>query len=530
MNKIYFSSFTGTDDRIRFIAAMEYMKEHPGTTLVVEPGVYNITSERAKWAQESVMSGAFGNNPEPIMLNPKYVYDRCLDFAGHRGSRVEAYGAKLLIDGFMEPISIRDCADVEVCGFTVDHVRKPYSKGIIMDIQGEGNNGEVLLEFAEKITPNMACPHAIPYSQRLGRYVVKCDIFAPRYVDEHHAWMKCHKITALELGDEVYLRHTCHSRPVVLIYNAQNTVVRDITIHSAPGMGITAQQSRDILVERLRVIPTVGERMSINTDAAHFASCRGKLRIDGCQFEGQGDDCINVHGYYYTIDRHDGAKAHLSIRHPHGGPGTHTQALNHPLVGDTLELTDKKTLNPVEQFRVISVTPDYEEYCCSIEFDHPLPDNVDGMVFAAPDECPELELVNCHARNHFAYFVRIRARRALVENCVAEDAFESGILLASEIFWHEGPPSVDVTVRRCRFINCARWTGYCGGIQVSVECDDKRALPHQHVVIEDNIVECREADYAIVVQNVRQAKLHDNQTLSRKEGIVVGEGVELVEI
>ena len=143
MSRIKLSDFSGTDDRARFAAALDYMKEHSGTTLFVEPGEYTITSKRARDAQQSVMNGDFGANPEPVMFNPKYEYDRGLDFAGHCGSRVEAYGVTLMIDGFMEPISVRDCRDVEICGLTVDHVRKPYTKGIITSYRQDGDAGYI---------------------------------------------------------------------------------------------------------------------------------------------------------------------------------------------------------------------------------------------------------------------------------------------------------------------------------------------------------------------------------------------------
>ena len=74
------------------------------------------------------MAGEYGKNPQRVMFNPGYVYSRGVDFAGQTGTVVEAYGVTLMVDGFMEPVSLRDCADVEVRGLTVDHKRKPYSR------------------------------------------------------------------------------------------------------------------------------------------------------------------------------------------------------------------------------------------------------------------------------------------------------------------------------------------------------------------------------------------------------------------
>ena len=116
--KISLSDFTGGDCRERFASALSFMKDNPGTTLTVEPGVYDLTTARAREAQRAVMAGEYGEDPQKVMFTPDYVYDRGLDFRGHVNSTVEAYGATLLVDGFMEEISIRECSGVTVRGFT----------------------------------------------------------------------------------------------------------------------------------------------------------------------------------------------------------------------------------------------------------------------------------------------------------------------------------------------------------------------------------------------------------------------------
>lgn len=526
MNRICLSSFTGTDDRERFTAALDYMKNNPGTTLFVEPGVYNITSERARWAQTSVMNGEFGTNPESVMFNPKYEYDSALDFTGHVGSRVEAYGAKLMVHGFMEVFSVCACKDVEICGFTVDHVRRPYSKGVISAVVEWGEKKIVTLSFTDEITPKMPMPRNVLYDRHTKLFRISYGIRELRYVDPHCADLVCWGITEADIGNEIYLCHTFHSRPVIYIGDgAENTVIRDVTIHNAPGMGVTAQQAKDILIERLNVVPAVGEHMSTNTDATHFASCRGKLRLDGCVFEGQGDDSINVHTYYYTVDEYEGNKARLSIKAP---TGTHGQRLDYPEKGDTMELTEKASLNPIDKYTVTSVTLDFEAYCCYVELDRALPDNMEGLFLADVDELPELEFINCYAKNHFARSILIKCRRALVENCTVTDVFETAVKIAAEASWHEGISSADVTVRRCRFVNCAKVSHLCGGVHVYMDVSDKNALSHGLVTVEDNIIECADADHGIIIENTRQARVNRNCVLSGKAPIVIGEGVELI--
>ena len=157
MDKIYFSSFlkgNETDHTPAFEDAMAYLRENPGSTLVVEPGTYTITSELARETQRAVMAGEYGPNPQKVMFTPKFVYSRGISFAGQSGTTVEAYGVTLMVDGFMEPVSIRDCENVTVRGFTIDHKRKPYSWGKVVSCGeiDENGNRECVLELDE------ACP------------------------------------------------------------------------------------------------------------------------------------------------------------------------------------------------------------------------------------------------------------------------------------------------------------------------------------------------------------------------------------
>ena len=525
MERIYLSSFSGEDDRARFAAALEFMRLHPGTTLVVEPGTYNITTERARAAQSAVMNGEYGANPEPIMFSPKYEYDRGLDFAGHVNSTVEAYGATLMIDGFMEDVSIRDCSGVTVRGFTLDLVRKPYSKGIAVSFYKEGEITRATLRFEDEITEKMPIPRSVIYSCELGRFIPdKCNFFDFRFVDSHTGDCGVTAPDMVREGDEFYIWHTFHSRPAILVEDAANTLIEDVTIHAHPGMGITAQNAENVTVNRLRVVPSAGEHMSTNTDATHFASCRGLVRFDGCVFEGQGDDSINVHTYYYSVADHSGREATLEVRAP---TGTHAQSLDAPRVGDRLELTEIDSCVPVDTYRVVGVVKDFEAYNCRVVLDRELPDDLAGLFFADPDELPHVEFVNCAARNHFARSILIKSRTALIENCTISDVFELGVKVAAEASWHEGINSESVTIRRCRFINCGRAAPWCGGIGVYMETPVRKKA-HGTVVIEDNIIECPNCEHGIIVRDARYATIRRNRIVCSGEIITVGEDVELI--
>lgn len=239
MARINLSDFKGSDDLARFASALDFMKDHPGTTLFVEPGVYNITTELARETQKKVMNGEFGSNPEPVMFNPKFEYSRGLDFYGHDSSRIEAYGVTFMIDGFMEPISIRNCKNIEICGLTIDHVRKPYSRATVTKLYTDDCGvSKIDAVFSENfpITPNMPVIRDVVYNTHTCRFEPPKGLNDFEFIDEFHARFSTNYGEEI-VGNELYIWHTFHSRPAVLIEEAENTVLKDITVHSHPGNG-----------------------------------------------------------------------------------------------------------------------------------------------------------------------------------------------------------------------------------------------------------------------------------------------------
>src|SRR5450759_4290788 len=107
--------------------AIDYCKLNPGTTLYFPSGVYDFRDEKAVLLMNEVMSGKFGQNPEKTIFKPYYPYVKGLDFNGLQDITVEAAGAILLCDGWMEPVSLEKCKNVRLKGLTIDYKRKPYS-------------------------------------------------------------------------------------------------------------------------------------------------------------------------------------------------------------------------------------------------------------------------------------------------------------------------------------------------------------------------------------------------------------------
>ena len=522
MPEFSLNAFRKGSDTETFAAAMAYCRANPGTTLTVPPGEYTVTGILAKEAEAHVMRGDWGPNPQPVMFNPRYRYDRGLDFAGQKGTKVLAYGAALTVDGFMEPVSVRDCEDVEIAGLTIDHKRKPFSRAVVRTDGMPTEEGLIpaILSFAPEtpvVPPSVSedgtrirgtnlTLRYLFYDAESGR-AIQSPLKILEIPDERTA--RCLVGPQIRDGMEFTCIHTYHSRPAILIENAKNIRLTDVTIHSQPGMGVVGNRSEDVFLRRLKVVPSAGTRWSTNTDATHFTSMKGLLRFENCVFKGQGDDFTNVHGYYQAVvKRESDTVVYLQEKTP---DGTHAQTLDYPDPGDILELTSYSTLETKDTFRVLDCQPLPEDWMCRVTLDRPVPADTEGWMFADVTRLPRLEIVGCTASSHFARSILVKTRSALIERNTFRDVQGPAIVAASEAHWYEGVSPAHIVIRDNRIVNCGWAWGEAAGIVVKADADNPTGQPISDIVIKYNIIDAPEKEHAVYCRGVRGLEIFDNR-------------------
>ncbi len=501
------------DARERFAAALADAKKEPGATLFVPPGEYVLTSPLARKTMEDVIAGRHGENPEDDMFSPDFAFTVGLSFAGHRGTTLSAYGATLLIDGFMEPIALDRCEGVRLLGLTIDHRRKPFSRGTIEEyriMNPSERTGEIVVRFDPRfpVDEHTIMPRYCAYDYHTHRFNLDMKVLSRRFLGRQCFLFEVARMPEADLrGQEFYVWHSFHFRPGILIENSRDVTLTDVTIHSQPGMGIVGHRSENILLERLRVIPAHGEHMSTNTDATHFTSCRGNLVFRECQFDGHGDDATNVHTFYHDIERlgPDCFRGSVAVK-------THSLTADYPDEGDTLELVDKQSLLPLRSYRVLSVEADLPALRYVARLDGALPeDAAERCFFCNVSQLPRLQLLNCTANNHWARSVLIKTRHALVEGCTFTGSVLQAIHVAAEGWWREGAACEDVIIRGNRFVDCGL-TGHApvGGVKVEMSTDSPEGTPQRHIVIEDNLFDLPGVQRAVHVSHADDVRIRGN--------------------
>ncbi len=498
----------GQNDAVQLRQAISYCKTHPGTMLYFPAGVYDFRDEKAVRLMEDVAAGRLGKDPQKTIFAPYYPHVKGLDFNGLQNIIVEAEGATLLCDGWMEPISLNNCKNIRLKGITIDYKHKPYSIGKIVDIQP--TYFDALYDDAYVIDTNVTMLRITMYDMKARRYL-NTEFVPPHKIVGPHKMRFFRKIDPSMLGNLLRSPRSFHFRPAILIQEAENIKLEDVIIHSQPGMGIVGHRSKNVTLTGVKVVPGAGGIQSSNTDATHFTSCIGLLRYENCQFEGQGDDGINVHNYYYGIQKAQNNSAYnLSTK----GAELHAQVLDYPDVKDTLELVNRSTLAVVKKYTVKTRINNIDSLYTTVTLNEKLPADLGNYYLINVTRLPRVEIIGCNFFNNRARGILIKTRNVLIERCLIKETTGTGIHVGAEGNWHEGPASANVIIRNNRIIRCGGpgTIDRASGIAVNIQAADKTiAGLHKRLVIEGNIIEGDHAENGIYISGASNVVIRGNE-------------------
>jgi len=520
----------GIDDQEAIQKAIDECANNEASILVMPAGVYNIIDEYAIKFMNDVMDFNMGTNPQNVVYTPYYKYARGIDFEGQKNVTVKAYGATLLCSGWMEPVSLENCENITIEGLTIDYKTIPHSEGKVVKVSKR--YFEVELTNNYWISDKMLITRIMFWNLTKNRLLGKSlyHPFKTRQINENTVRIYA-KTTEDMLGTVALMDHMFHFRPAILLLEAKNTHLKQVTIHSQPGMGIVGHRSENILLEGLRIVPKAGMYQSTNTDATHFTSCTGKIRFDGCTFEGQGDDATNVHGYYHKITKDFGDNSYEMKLEDRWS--THACVLDYPDVGNTIELLNRNTLEVVDSLIVVKVDTFPKQWRSVVKFNKAIPKDIDDFYVIDVTRLPSLEFVNSYVGSHLARGVLVKTRNVLIENCTFREGTGTAIHIGAEGDWQEGPGSANVIVRNNRIQRTGRGDATNGGacgIAVNVKAKDRSVAGiHKHIIIQQNIIEGENSFTGISVKGADDVKILDNE-ISGCENKVVTEHSTNVEI
>ena len=250
--------------------------------------------------------------------------------------------------------------------------------------------------------------------------------------------------------------------PGIFLSHDLNTMIDNVKVHYAEGMGLLAQFSENITLEKFGVCLKGDDDpryFTTQADATHFSGCKGKIISCNGLYEGMMDDAINVHGTYLKVVKR--IDDHTLI-----GRYMHDQSWGFEwgCTDDEVQFVRSQTMELVSNPNYITSIRPYDkdqidgarEYC--ITFKEPLDAAInesEGFGIENLTWTPEVLFADNIIRNNRARGALFSTpRKTVVENNLFDHTSGTAILLCGDCNgWFETGACRDVTIRNNRFIN-----------------------------------------------------------------------------
>jgi hypothetical protein len=489
----------GQNDTPAILSAIESCREKENVKLVFEMGTYDIHG---------------GQKNERGRFQPSF------DVKNINNLTIEGNGAELIGHDYATMFHFSECNNLEIRHLAVDWDPVPFTQGKVIGVGEDHVDFEVFPPFTAQA--GQRTDGLLGYDPELRR-------MARRYTDHYQkgdaqlsevirpgvmrVFIGQHDRFAGVLppvGKHIIVRHQIYGNQAFQFLRCNDVRIERVFIYSNPGMGIIGNSCRDISIRHLNVMirPGSGRWMSCTADATNFRSCRGKLVMENCLFEGMGDDATNVHsGSYMVVD--DLLSSNKLVM----GLGTRGYPFI-PEIGDKLQLSNTNLI-PYAIVTVKSVQHEDNENRITVELSDELPDRVaKGDLIDNISSCPSLRLRNCTVIRSRARGFIIKNRDVIIEDCTFKDVSASAIGMNVDIItWWESTGSHDVIIRNNRFVDCRFEPSVVNGVIECLTNPGNPAAPagvHQRIFIENNIIqgtagnalEICSADSVVIANNI----------------------------
>lgn len=474
-------------------AALDECRRTHAAELVLPEGVLNIRPE-ASYERYQCIS----NNDESL----KHI---AFDLGGMSHFAVRGQNTTLLFTGFISPFSLQDCADITISGLSIDYTHTFHSEGLI---RGTGD-GYLDVEFPAdyRIGLDNGCLYIMdgewetyPFGNMLEYDPVKDEVA----FDANDYWLSRQTLPAEQIGDRLYRIHkenikatvgnvmvlgaASRLNPGFFIADSHDIFIKDVNLYHCGGMGVIAQMSRNIELNKLVIIPSPGKGrvVSITADATHFVNCSGYIRMIDCTFRNQKDDATNIHGLYMGIDKQTSPRS-LQLSWRNGAQ----QGLQFLRPGMTVEIVRNKTMTQLCRATVKSVEV-LNRHITNVTFTADLPEGIEpDMVVAADDAYPDVLISGCTFSGNRARGLLLGSRGKMVlENNYFHIPGAAILFEGDGNYWFEQSGVRDVTIRNNVFENCnfgyRVWGNACISVGSGVPDRTSGECYHRGITIEDN--------------------------------------------
>lgn len=496
----------GKNDAKALRKAAKYCREHKNTTLVFPAGTYLLEDPTALDIEKRAINGTLGRGLEVQwnLFQPKKPYVKGLDFTGCEGLRIEAEDATLCVGGWMQVLSFIRCKDVSLKGLSITLRRPAATEGLITastDSTFDITYDPQLYAHIDSIVQGRYY-----FYSREQQHFYYGQVGEGKLLSPGHIRFKSHSHPAID--DVLIIRYCGHYRPCIMVLETEDISLTNISLRSFSGMGVVGHLSHNICIDGLRVKPEPGRFSSTSTDATHFTSCSGDLTIRNSFFAGNGDDCTNIHNYYWTfLTQTDEREFEIRVE----DADLHAQSLDIPSKGDTLRIVSRKDMSTLAEAVVTAADSSWTDWRVLVTLDRPLTDiKAEDCLMYNHSRFPRARIENNKVAYNNGRAFLLKARDISVTGNDISRCTLSAIKLGAELSWREAGPVEHVLIEGNNIHDTGTSDGYrASGIMLTTEAPQTPPHVNHDITIRGNIFHS-ERPVSILLQDAEDITITGN--------------------
>lgn len=515
--------------------ALDGVREKGRGSLIFEPGRYDF------YPAAAYEKHLFVSNNDPGLKSIAFLLDDITDL------EINGNGVEFIFHGYLNPFVLSGCRNVVLRNFSIDFQRPFHSEGVITAL-GEGSvevefsdefpfvvaNGRLrftgaegdssihewrrLLEFdtvrretafmAEDYWSHWFIEEGLIPDDGTGNFfgVVEAVQTGFRRVRLAIPGFKA------KLGNTLYFGPGHRLVPGITLSDCNGVRLEDVSVHHCGGMGIVAQRTEEISLNRVTVAPKPGgdRIVSVTADATHFANCSGSIRLTDCVFENQLDDATNIHANYARVRRLLSPQQ-IEIETVH--PQHHGFDVVRP--GELVEFATAGGMVAIGQ-GVARLVKRLNTRLSLVELEESLPAdlNVGDVVASLSTASPEVTIRNCRIGNNRARGILLGSSgKTVVENNRFHTPGAAVLFEGDGRYWFERAAVRDVMIRGNVFDNCNFGVWGNGTIESSPNIDPtlrEGNACHRNIRFEGNTFRVFDDTPLLHLRCVEEVNFHSN--------------------
>lgn len=429
----------------------------------------------------------------------------------------DGQGSELIFHGRMLPVSLVRSKNCTLKNFSIDFETPHITQATV--VTNDTVSGTIVYELAPWVRYRIQDSTLVAEGEGWENTPGYCIAFEPEtrhlVYRSSDVWIKTTGISEsaprrieatgwrnpqLVPGTVLAMRTWARPAPGIFLSYDTNTTIENVRVHYAEGMGLLAQMSENITLDKFSVCLRGADDpryFTTQADATHFSGCKGWILSKNGVYEGMMDDAINVHGTYLKVrERLDDRTLVGEYMHEQtygfgwGEPGDSVQfiasrtmeRIGAPNRIASIEAVDKPVDRGVKQFRIVFEQPVDPRIDTSASF------GIENLTWT-----PEVVFEHNVIRNNRARGSLFSTpRRTLVEHNVFDHTSGTAILLCGDCNgWFETGACREVVIRNNQFTNALtnlfQFTNAVISIYPEIpDLQGQKAYFHSGIVIENN--------------------------------------------